>query len=328
MKVPSRSAERLNRILYMVPLALRGEGIEIDELCRRLEVSRKEVLADLQVLWMCGLPDYSPGDLIDFHIYEDRVYVDMADYFKRPMRITGDEAMVLMVAGLALTGSGLFERDGPVGRALDEVMAIMPEEDRREAERMANLIELELLPCPRSWWKEIEEALRDGKMLEILYYSFSRGEESWRRVEPLSLVAAAGHWYLLGWCYQAGDRRLFRLDRIRDLENPGEDITRKAEGLRLPAPVGEFESGKDAHLVRLRFPATEGRRLVEEWPNAKYREDRRGNLNITLRTRNLSWLADFLMRFGDRFSVLSPVALSELIRQKAEILGEAYEDDS
>ena len=46
----------------------------------------------------------------------------------------------------------------------------------------------------------------------------SRDETTERDVDPMRLARVEGHWYLEGWCHRAQDVRLFRVDRIEDLE--------------------------------------------------------------------------------------------------------------
>lgn len=325
MVMLNRIGCRLNRILLMVPLILREEGASLEELCDALDAEREEVLADLDVLFLCGLPEYGPGDLIDRRIVNDRVYLSMVDYFRRPLTITTDEALALIVAGEALVGAGFFEPGGPAGSALKKVGEVVAGHSGGGIEDIAQHIDVELGSSPGRWWEVIEEGLERGKDLRLQYYSFSRGEVTGRDVEPLSLVISYGHWYLLAWCRRAEDRRMFRLDRIMSVEivdPPGDG--KGDDGLEMPELVAEMKPGRSAHYVKLRFSGKEGRRLLEEWPTAKLTDHDDGTVTITLRTRNLSWLSRYLIRFGDRLEIESPMELRRLVRETASRLLEVY----
>ena len=63
---------------------------------------KRDLIEDLNLLFMCGLPGYGPGDLIDVSYEEDRVYVRMADYFVAPLRLTPAEAIALYAGSAAL----------------------------------------------------------------------------------------------------------------------------------------------------------------------------------------------------------------------------------
>jgi len=323
-----RFAARLNRMLLMVPLILREEGASIEELCRALGVDRKELMADLDTLWLCGLPSYTPLDLIDRRIEGDRVYLSMADYFSRPLTVTRQEALTLLVAGRTLIGAGFFEEEGPLASALEKVEGMLTEEQKGDVEDIARRIEVELDSYPGKWWKEIENGIGSGHNIILEYYSYSRDTVSEREVEPFSLVWSRGHWYLMAWCHLAEDMRLFRLDRIKSVAPTEHQVTRSAGGeFYVPELVGEYRPGRRAHHVKLRFFGREGRRLAEEWPAAEFTDNADGSVAVEFRTRNLKWLSSYLMKFGDRFKVESPEELKVMLRDRVTELLEVYGQD-
>ncbi|HEX5672053.1 MAG TPA: WYL domain-containing protein, partial [Acidimicrobiia bacterium] len=76
-----RTVSRLARILAMVPYVLAHGGATVSDLCDRFGYTRKELVDDLQIVFLCGLPGYGPGDLIDADVYDDEVVINTADYF-------------------------------------------------------------------------------------------------------------------------------------------------------------------------------------------------------------------------------------------------------
>jgi proteasome accessory factor C len=205
------------------------------------------------------------------------------------------------------------------------VGTVLSEEEKEDVENLIERIQVEMIAYRDRWKEIIEEGIQKDKDLRIEYFSFSRDEMSDREVEPLSLLWSKGHWYLYAWCHEAEDTRLFRMDRIKSV-----CLTdRKAAGgsRRMPAVpdlIGEYKPDKKAHHVKLKFTGGEGRRLVEEWPTAKVTEGRSGAITIELRTRNLSWLANYLLKFGDRMKVESPRELKKMVEEKAEALLQEY----
>ena len=318
-----RVAARINRMLIMVPLILREEGASIGELCRALGVNEKELMEDLDTLWLCGLPSYTPLDLIDRRIEGDRVYLSMADYFRRPLTVTRQEALTLLVAGRALISAGFFEEKGPLGSALEKVEGLLSEEQKGDVEDIAQRIEVELDSYSGRWWEEIEKGIESGQNIVLEYYSYSRDEVTEREVEPFSLVWSRGHWYLLAWCHLAEDTRLFRLDRIKSVEPTEHKASKSAEAeFYVPELVGEYRPGRKAHRVKLRFLEREGRRLAEEWPAAVFTDNPDGSVTVEFRTRNLTWLSNYLLKSGDKFQIESPGELEVMVKEKVtELLG-------
>jgi proteasome accessory factor C len=321
----SKVSARLNRILLMVPYIVGSEGASIRELCRKFRVSREELMCDLDTLRMCGVPDYTPYDLIDYWVEGDRVHVEFADFFKRPLTLTREEAVALFVAGHALIRSRMFRKDSALGSALDKVGLMLSQREKEDVEKVIERIKVEMDAYSGRWKEIIEEGLEKQKNLLIEYYSFSHDEMTTREVEPLSLVWSNGHWYLLAWCHRAGDTRLFRMDRIKSVSlTGGRTGGGKTRDFAVPELVGEYKPGRKAHQVKLRFAGREGRRLVEEWPTATVTGGRGGSVTVEFRTRNLAWLSNYLLRFGDRMSIESPQELRKMVEDKAKELIKEY----
>jgi proteasome accessory factor C len=321
----TKRSERLNRILLMVPFIVGSEGVPLDELCGKFEVSREELMGDLQTLQLCGVPEYTPADLIDYWIEGDRVRVVFADFFKRPLTLTREEAVAIFVSGHALISSGVFPQEGALASALEKVGRLLSEDEKEEVRGVIERIRVEMSAYKDRWNEIIEEGIQNDKDLLIEYFSFSRDEMGSREVEPLSLLWSKGHWYLYAWCHEAEDTRLFRMDRIKSVSLTDRKASRGSrKAPAAPELIGEYKPDKKAHHVKLKFTGSEGRRLVEEWPTARVTEGGGGAVKIELRTRNLSWLANYLLKFGDRMTVESPGELRKMVEEKAEALLKEY----
>ncbi len=98
----SRASDRLRRLLVLVPYLVKHPGTELAEITRLFGVREDELTSDLNLLFVSGLPPYGPGDLIGVAIEDERVWIDMADYFSRPLRLTRAEALALYLRGTAL----------------------------------------------------------------------------------------------------------------------------------------------------------------------------------------------------------------------------------
>src|SRR2546423_13616317 len=95
---PPASSDRLGRLLNLVPYLLARPGIRIVEAAADLGVTEKQLREDLELLWVCGLPGYGPGDLIDMALDGDRVTITYPAGTDRPLRPTRAEALALPVA--------------------------------------------------------------------------------------------------------------------------------------------------------------------------------------------------------------------------------------
>src|SRR5690606_851385 len=92
------SSERLGRLLNLVPYLLARPGIPVAEAAADLGVSDRQLREDLELLWVCGLPGYGPGDLIDMAYDGHRVTITYDAGIDRPLRLAQDDALALVVA--------------------------------------------------------------------------------------------------------------------------------------------------------------------------------------------------------------------------------------
>ena len=127
-KAPEKASERLRRLLTVVPYLVRNQGTRVAEAADLFGMSEPELLADLDLLFVSGLPPYGPGDLIDVDIQDGRIWIGMADYFARPLRLTRSEALAIYLRGTVLAGAPGLEEAPALSSALAKLAdALGPE---------------------------------------------------------------------------------------------------------------------------------------------------------------------------------------------------------
>lgn len=283
MMVSERSAQRLTRILAMLPWVLAHPGCTVDEVCERFGYSRKELLADLDLVFVCGLPGYGPDDLMVAYVEDDRVVVEMADYFRDAPRLSPTEALALLASALTVqaTGQASDELRSAVRKLTD---ALLPEAEAVLAVDVDPEPELVTL---------LREAATRGEVVEITYTSLRREETTVRRVEPWSVFADLGNWYLSAYCRMAGAERVFRIDRIRRAAPTGE----RFEPPKSPPPsqVRYTPSEDDVRAVIALGPAA---RWVAEYYPVEVLSDDGETLRIEFSASDPLVAARLLLRLG------------------------------
>jgi proteasome accessory factor C len=248
----SKTAQRLTRILAMLPWVIGNPGATVDEVCERFGYSRRELVADLDLVFVCGLPGYGPGDLMEAYVEDDEVIVDMADYFSRPLRLSPAEALGLLASGMALISTN--QAPPALERAVEKLSrAVLP--DGADALTVDLSAEPTLLDVLRS-------GAREHRVVDIVYTSLGRGETRRRRVEPWSVFSALGNWYVSAYCRSADGERVFRVDRIQSAELTEETFEPPLEP---PPPTVRYTPGEDDvyATIRLTGPA---RWVAEYYP--------------------------------------------------------------
>jgi proteasome accessory factor C len=198
-------AERLPRLLALVPYLLVRPGVPIEEVAADFSITVRQLRRDLELLWMCGLPGYGPGDLIDLSFEGDTVTVTFDAGIRRPLRLSRAEATALVVALRALADTPGLADTGSVRRALAKIEAAAGQTDG---------VVLGLATREEAALTTVRDALDHRCALRIRYYTPSRDTISERIVDPMRLLLVEGRSYLEAWCRVAEEVRLFRLDRI------------------------------------------------------------------------------------------------------------------
>ena len=305
-----RVSERLGRLLSIVPYLVQHPGTRVDEASRLFGVSQEELLADLDLLFVSGLPPYGPGDLIDVDIQDGRIWIAMADYFSRPLRLTRSEALAIYVRGIALAGVPGLEEAPALSSALaklahglgpDALGELPARVDAGGGGRTVEMLGL------------LRQAAAERERLRLEYYSASSAETSEREVDPEEVFFAIGNWYVAAWDHRSDTERLFRADRIRSAVQVGQRFSpRGLAGAGRPL----YTPGRDDVAVTLRLQP-QARWVAEYYEVVRQTELEDGRLEIELPASRLEWLERLLLRLGTDADAVDPPELKDRVRDLA-----------
>lgn len=279
-------------MLALVPWVASHDGPTIDEVCARFGLTEKELLADLDLLWMCGLHPYTPDMLIEVEIADGRVWIRYADYFRRPLRLTPAEGLALVAAGRTLLATPGSDDDGPLARGLRKLAAALGIDD-------PDALDIDLGAAEEATLATLRQAADEHRAVDVSYYSFGRDEWTERVVEPHAVFNAAGQWYVSARCRRVDDDRLFRIDRIRAAVLTDETFTPPSE----PPDLAVYSPRDDDPRIVLDL-APEARWVVGQYPVESVVERRDGTTRVTLAVSETAWLERLLLRLGPHASVV------------------------
>ncbi|WP_150243148.1 helix-turn-helix transcriptional regulator [Nocardiopsis quinghaiensis] len=321
-----RSADQLRRLLMLVPYAL-GRDVRVPEVARHFGLSEKQVVADLSLLWMCGLPGYTPGDLIDVDLDAARetgeIIIGNADTLAQPLRLTADEAASLVV-GLSLL-EALPEAEGLEVGALKRVSEKLRAAAGAALGSLADSVQVRLEGDEQvaQTQRRCADALESGQRLHLRYLSGYLDQVTERDVDPMGLVVQDGYPFLEGYCHLRRDVRLFRLDRVLEL-------TVLPYAAQVPEGVGRRDlsggvlqrSDRDAEVVLDLEPTA--RWVTEDYVCESVAELPGGRIRATLRTPAPAWVVRLALHLGPQGRVVAPEALAEEVRAEARRALEHY----
>ncbi|WP_372517087.1 helix-turn-helix transcriptional regulator [Mycolicibacterium frederiksbergense] len=304
----------------MVPYFQANPKVTRAQAAAALGVSGKQLDADLDQLWMCGLPGYSPGDLIDFDFVGDTVEVTFSAGVDHPLRLTSTEATGVLVALRALVDvPGMV--DPEAARS-----AIAKVESAAGSQRAA--VE-ESTPAETDAAGAVRAAVRDGRAVTLEYYSASRDSLTTRTVDPIRVALIGDTSYLEAWCRSAEAVRLFRFDRI-----VAADLLDDAAAPPPPAvQAGPDTSLFDPDTADPSLPSATLRIdpsaswMFDYYPLRITRELPDGACEAVMTYASEEWMARFVLGFGSAVRVLAPQPLAQRVQQAAAAALHAYDAD-
>jgi proteasome accessory factor C len=337
MTVLVETGARLRRLLAILAwLAQVGEA-PIDDVAERFELTPAELVTELEMAACCGVPPYTPDQLMEIVVTDTSVSIRVGTTLARPRRLSPSEGFALATSARALLAVAGSDEDGALSRALVKLdRALGGQELEVELDTPA------LLPLVR-------QAVADRSRLAVTYYSASTDRVTEREISPLRLFATAGHWYVDAWCASADGVRRFRVDRIGSAEVVGDqeqdqhqhqhghqaDLDRDSPG----EPVGDgvtpipgvddggdlepFVPGPDSRRVRISIdPSTAW--LIESIPTVSPATEVGGRVEFEIFVGGDAWLERLLLRLGPDAQVVDPPEYRTLAADAAARLLERY----
>jgi predicted DNA-binding transcriptional regulator YafY len=198
---------RVHRLIRLITLLQGDRALSAKELAEQLNVSRRTLFRDLNVLEMAGVPYYhEPGT--GYHIARS--------YFLPPVSLTVTETLGLML----LAKQSLAQRGRPmVDAALSAIVKLLSTVPEPMRSACADLMEPVTVHLGAQVTDDIEakhhatlqRCADESRVCRMTYYSPVESEPIVCRINPLALHFASRAWYVFGSTDQHEQIRLFKL---------------------------------------------------------------------------------------------------------------------
>jgi proteasome accessory factor C len=289
-KNPVTPLDQTARLLDLVPFLITHQGISLNELASHFKVSEDVLLDDLNTLWMCGLPGYTPLELIDLAFDSGYVTIRNASTLAAVRTMSSSEIASLLF-GLDLLRQSVDAADTDTYIRIEAL-----------SKKLQSRIGKVVFSADTSgrFYALISKAIVDRSSLLIRYFSLGNDEMSERIVSPLHFFNLQGDQYFEAFCHAANSIRTFKLDRVEQAEF-------------VPTPAGKQESGaKDSSKVRALATVHRGDRAAAEVLSLTY-----GSLvaGATLEVEAFSteWLLRAIASSAGALSVEEPTGIRSTI---------------
>jgi proteasome accessory factor C len=301
VKKISAPLERTARLLDLVPYINSHQGISLKELANVFNVTQAQMTNDLTTLWMCGLPGYTPLELMDLDFESGFVTIHNAETLSKPRSITFDEGVAL-VLGLDLLRSTISNDRADLLEKIDSLSLRLSELIKLpSALSAASVVDQDVSSA-------ILEAIKSRSGLEIVYHSLYRDETSTRIILPIEIIESDGQRYLSSYCHTSSDFRQFRIDRIQS-----------AKLEKVPREIPKTSSQASGHTSTIKV-LTPTREIAERF---KQRELFK-NSEFACESYSLQWLERSIMASGSSVCLLTPPEIRKSISTMAQLMLDRY----
>ena len=301
------AAERAIRLLDLVPFILDNQGISVNQLAKEFNVSKEEIIKDLNLLFVCGLPGYTPLELIDISFEDELVYLRDPQNLAEPRTLTISEMIVTRIAL-----SALYE--------------LIPDRDKRteiqslqkklfalyESAIPENAIHVEI-DRELQTQRIVEHAIQAGKNLSIQYLNLTKDEISSREITPMELVRSEQGTILNAFCHRVGAVRSFRIAQIIKVEkNDG--------GRKFVSLPEDGENGVEVKLRTSDFDPSLINRLMKDVKSL-------GDNVYVIKIFQEEWLIRTVFSLAG-LEIASPFMIREILRKEAKSALKRYQEFS
>ena len=310
---PRGAAERVSGLLIMLPWLMERKRVKLADMARQFKLSEAELIDDLMMAAVCGVPPYSPDALIDVFIDEGEVIAEVPLLFSRPLQMTTAELFALTSMGIAAQHLPGATADGDLATALVKLRRLLPSAHE--------VVSVDIAQVPHVG--AFSRAVETGEQLRITYFSPSRADRSERTITPRKVFEDGGHWYVAADDESLGERRVFRIDRVEQLQSLGK-FGGHAAGEQGGEIGDEAEWFNESMQQVTLLVAPRARWVVESYPYISRTKNSDGSVQITMAVSSEHWLGRLLLRAGKDVRVVEPVEMRDLGARTAAAVLKRY----
>ena len=289
---------QVSRLLDLVPYLTLNQGVALEKIASDFNTTKSAVLDDLNTLWMCGLPGYTPLELIDLSFETGYVSIRNADVLSSPRKLSDSETAALILGLSIIRGSLPSSSDHAL--LIDDLVQKLAVKTKVVAPKN---ISVNILPEVR---EVIFSSVKTGESVKISYHSISRDEVSSRNITPLRVFNEGNTEHVYSFCESSEDFRVFRLDRISQAESTG---TKRV----LPLPESAPETNEE-----LRLKVHSNLREISETFNLKDRTELKPEDEVVSNVFSTEWAIRTICSLLGTAEVLEPLDIRELVLSRAQ----------
>ena len=309
---PRSSEARVSGLLRMLPWLMKQERVSVAKMAEQFSMSESDLIQDIEMASMCGVPPYTPFELTDIYIDDGYIFVGVNKRFERSLELTPSEAFGLNLMAVAAKELPGFTRGKDLKSAVKKLRKVLGDD----------LVDVDI-ESP-TFLPVVTDAASSGQRLRITYWTPARNEESGRTITVRTVFVDRGHWYIRADDDASNDSRHFRVDRIRSVSPLNEFAAVSNATAQVPA---WFADASGSEMVTAEVAASAAW-VVETYPCTVREERPDGSYLIDIVSNSEHWLGRLLLRAGGAITVVAPSEMASVQARTANAVLARYRANS
>lgn len=311
---------KLNRWMKLINILHSRNGMSVQDLQDEFEVGERTIRRDIGELKEAGYPiECKMG-----------IYTINQKFTLRTLYLGDSEAVALLQTIDAFNQKG-FPFSSALGTVREKIVNCLSPQLRSMVEQRLDVADIDLIhPCEVSdeLFGKLEGAATAKRQVKIRYTAKTSSRDIFDRIiDPYGLIFKEKAWYLVGFCHTRNEIRIFRPDRISEIEILETTFT-IPEGFCLEEFFGNsWQIGQgDPVDVKIRFlpHIAQSAKQTKYHPLGKYTEIEDGSVLYEVTVKGLWEISRWALSFGPGVEVLEPLELRKQVKGMLEKACQIY----
>ncbi|MEO1769041.1 MULTISPECIES: helix-turn-helix transcriptional regulator [Enterococcus] len=302
---------KIDRLIGIITILLQKEKVTTAQLAERFEVSCRTIQRDIDNICKAGIP------IVSMQGYGGGISI--AEGYKINKTILTEKELSAIFMGLKSIDS--ISKDtysqNLMEKLTNERSTILSDQNRVlihlssfHQESLTEKIDV------------IKQAISNRELISFQYYS-EKGE-SQRVIEPYYIMFRWLAWYVYGYCLAKQDYRLFKLNRLSELQNAQTNYEERFISEK-QLNFDDYIWIDDIKLIAL-FDTSVKYRLIDEYgPECITFDKQSGKLRFENVFTNRNHLTQWILSYGDAVRVIEPLELIDEVCKNAKNILVHYE---
>jgi len=307
---------KLQRLIAILTALLQKERISAAWFADKFGVSIRTIYRDIEALESAGIP------IVTFTGINGGISI--VDGYKIDKKLFTNQDITTLLTSLYSVSSSVS--DSQINQTLEKIKSLIPQEYNESIELKSKQLFIDMTPWSNNpviseSIKKIQNALDNTTLIQFDYDS--RHTESLKRiVEPHQLILKENNWYLRAYCRQRMDFRIFKINRMKNLEK----LANHFKPREFENELTDFKDWQNDQIITVELIIDESlRERALDYCHGKYmRTLADGKIGISLPFVESEMGYGVLLSMGHNCTVISPAHVREELIRRVHLLHDVY----